>query len=386
MGRRDGTWACRLALAAGLALCGPGTAATITPVAESTAGYSSFDAPSVNSSGTVAFTAATGGTFKVFTAAPGAGATLALDPATASLTGARNAVINDAGQVGFISNSTAPSLPSGYRLDPGHQVTTVFNATSLNDVVQSVTTAGPGGTLYFDVANNGIVQGGAVRGDGSTTTTLIPANGGVGPHNVSRLAASSSQGHWAASVAPTNISTFRQVWEDGNVILTDTDRVYTDPFFGTSTLAAFGDPDVNSAGTVLVSANFAGAYDGIWKLDQGTVTPVLKSGAGVPAINDHNVMAALLTAGTKHIVYGNGDLSHTLISVGDALDGSTVTDLSFIHDGLSDGGADTLAFEATLADGRSGIFTAQVPEPAALALLASVAAPACVGRRRRKQR
>jgi hypothetical protein len=42
--------------------------------------------------------------------------------------------------------------------------------------------------------------------------------------------------------------------------------------------------------------------------------------------------------------------------------GSTVTDLDFQHDGLSE--SNVLTFYAALADGRQGIYVTSVPEPA----------------------
>ena len=57
----------------------------------------------------------------------------------------------------------------------------------------------------------------------------------------------------------------------------------------------------------------------------------------------------------------DGSFHSTLISVGDALGGSTVASLSFGPDGLNNGGQ--LAFFASLADGSSGLFIATVPAP-----------------------
>ena len=50
--------------------------------------------------------------------------------------------------------------------------------------------------------------------------------------------------------------------------------------------------------------------------------------------------------------------------------GSTITDLDFSHEGFSDG--NYLAFSATLADGRTGIYLTAVPEPALFGTLAPI--------------
>ena len=61
----------------------------------------------------------------------------------------------------------------------------------------------------------------------------------------------------------------------------------------------------------------------------------------------------------------NGTLSR-VISVDDALFGSTVTSVDMENDSLD---GNSLAFRYSLADGRTGIGMATVPEPGTLAIL-----------------
>jgi hypothetical protein len=60
-----------------------------------------------------------------------------------------------------------------------------------------------------------------------------------------------------------------------------------------------------------------------------------------------------------------------VISVGDMLDGKTVSALSFSGDRPLWG--DDLVFTAEFSDGSKGLFLTQVPEPAAMVLLAGAA-------------
>ncbi|WRH65668.1 MAG: PEP-CTERM sorting domain-containing protein [Planktothrix sp. GU0601_MAG3] len=85
--------------------------------------------------------------------------------------------------------------------------------------------------------------------------------------------------------------------------------------------------------------------------------------------------SATLDTGTKGIFIGADPVADKVITVGDSLFGSTITNLSFFADkGLNDQGQ--IAFYAALEDGRTGIFRADpakksVPEPTSvLGLLA----------------
>src|SRR5437773_1724687 len=84
-------------------------AANIAKVADSSAGYSNFSAPSVNDAGTVAFNATTGGTARIFTGTGGGPVTPALDPTAAGFIGLIDAPsINNAGQIAFVATESAP--------------------------------------------------------------------------------------------------------------------------------------------------------------------------------------------------------------------------------------------------------------------------------------
>ncbi len=95
-----------------------------------------------------------------------------------------------------------------------------------------------------------------------------------------------------------------------------------------------------------------------------------------PAINNQGSIAFLGARAGVLGMYLNGQ---NVISVGDALDGSTVTSLGFATQALND--SDQISFVANLADGRQGLYltTTAVPEPTSI-LLFSLLASACATR------
>ena len=76
----------------------------------------------------------------------------------------------------------------------------------------------------------------------------------------------------------------------------------------------------------------------------------------------------LSEASEQLAVFDNG-VEGTVISTGDALFGSTVTDLDFIAEGFND--QRQFAFRAVLAYGREVIALATVPEPASMSVVAA---------------
>lgn len=120
----------------------------------------------------------------------------------------------------------------------------------------------------------------------------------------------------------------------------------------------------------------------VWR--DGVVTPVPDSALLgdfiTTAINDAGVIAARATppGGAERVLLFKDGVRQTLVTVGDSLFDSTITDL-----GLGDiNNGEQLTFSATLADGRTvTVLATPVPEPAAAGLLALAAA---IGLRRRR--
>jgi hypothetical protein len=79
-------------------------------------------------------------------------------------------------------------------------------------------------------------------------------------------------------------------------------------------------------------------------------------------------MACPSSPSATGIFVGQDPTTDKVIMVGDALDGSTVTQLFFTRDGLNNNGQ--IAFTAELSNGTQGVFVATaIPEPSTIALL-----------------
>jgi hypothetical protein len=325
---------------------------TFTKIAETSDGYSNFTRPSVNSSGTVAFGATFAAGGHLFTSTGGV-ATPIFDQTIKSPS------INDSGQTSFIAG------PNVYRLT-GPTLTTIYNLPS----TLYNTTLSNSGNVYFTLNRNEIPDS-FLYGNGGQA---LPVDGALGLFPTgSFLPAVSSNDHPALS-SPSGISLF------GPQIPTS----YTEPNFfpggqpSTQNFASYGDADINASQTVVFSAFWGAISHNLYRFDNGVLTRIA-TGNTIPAINDQNIVAALFTDGTKSLKAGIGAPTDTVLSVGDPFMGSTITDLQFTHEGLSDG--NQLAFTATLADGRTGIYLTAVPEPAfALFIL-----PALALQKRRRQ-
>jgi hypothetical protein len=140
--------------------------------------------------------------------------------------------------------------------------------------------------------------------------------------------------------------------------------------------SGFGVSSINNAGTVAFRADLKAGGQGIFTGDGLTLTTIagtsgpFKSFEDVASINNEGTVAFLadFKAGGKGIFTETDLITDEVIATGDALFGSTVTNLSFVRDGLNDAGQ--LAFWATVADGRAFIVRADAaPEPSTVLLL-----------------
>jgi hypothetical protein len=160
--------------------------------------------------------------------------------------------------------------------------------------------------------------------------------------------------------------------------------------------SAFGDwPSINIDDTVAFAAALDAGGEGVYT---GTgaapnVTNLVADSTGpyatfgfVSLSNlDTVAFVATLDAGGRGIFTGPDPVADRVIATGDALFGSTVTDVNFYTEGLTE--RNQLAFVYQLANGTTGIAVATgipIPEPAALPLLA-LATAATLPRRRGRQ-
>lgn len=328
---------------------------TFTKVAESSGGYTNLTSPSVNASGTVAFGATFGGGGHLFTFTGGT-PTPVYDQTVITPS------INASGQIGFISQGNVYRFTSGTPANLG-SLPTLYATTISNS-----------GNVYF-TGNSGLIPDKFLVSDGVNVT---PVDHGLGLIAQGSLKPAVSSNDHTALTSPSAGVALDSV----GVVTTSTN--YTDPtipppFPNTEPFTAFGESDVNASKALVFQAFWGAITHNFYRYDNGVITQIA-TGNGIPAINDQNIVAALFTDGTKTLKAGLGAPSDKILSVGDAFMGSTVTDLQFTHEGLGDG--NQLAFMASLADGRTGIYVTSVPEPA----LAGLIVPAVYLLKRRRGR
>jgi hypothetical protein len=155
---------------------------------------------------------------------------------------------------------------------------------------------------------------------------------------------------------------------------------------GTNFAGFFSDllaePRINNKGAIAFRADLKSGGEGVFLIDNsGLRTIADTSGAfrelTAPSINNLGRVAfsALLDDRNLGVFTGPDPVAHRIIGPGDALDGSTVISAVTSSRSLNDAGQ--IAFLATLADGREGIYradpvrfsTVAVPEPSSVALL-----------------
>jgi hypothetical protein len=141
-------------------------------------------------------------------------------------------------------------------------------------------------------------------------------------------------------------------------------------------LANLGVASLNNSGAVTFRADLKAGGQGIFTSDGLSLARIadtsglFSSFADGPAINDRGIAAfvADLKAGGKGLFTGTDQALDEVIATGDALFGSTVSDLGFFRQGFNDLGQ--LAFWAQLTDGREVIaLGTPTPEPATVVML-----------------
>jgi hypothetical protein len=329
-------------------------------IADSADGLSDFGAaPALNNNGTVAFLASLPATDQrcLYTGDGGGLATIYCTPSIAVEQLSDFPSINDDGTVAFLW-SPAPyeqQIVTGN----GGPLTTLYQNNHYGFYAFDPPALNSAGVVAFHVVT--LIESRpeeVVSGDGGPPTVIdhgdvfdsthfgaFPAlnNAGLVAYTVQEIYPSQSE-------RAINLG-------DGQTVTT----LYSDQ---DGVFATFGEPALNDDGVVVFFATLAGGGSGIFGGDGGPVVVVAQDGSvfssfdTAPAINEYGsvVFAATLADGRGGIFTGPDVQYDTVITVGDALDGATVTELHFFRQGLNDNGQ--VAFFARLDNGASGIFRA----------------------------
>jgi hypothetical protein len=234
---------------------------------------------------------------------------------------------------------------------PGGGTVNKFDEPHLND---------SGQVAYFTTMNGGPALGVYLYNGAGGTTTRIAATGDVAPG-----------GGTFSLLGTTSMNDLGAVAFHSTTTGGPADALYRYSGGVLTRIAALGDP-----------ALAAGSPTGIW---------------GWNTINNNGLTAFATRTGAntttviQGIYTGDGTTTAKVVALGDALFGSTVTNLGLNKQSLNDAGQ--VAFNFTLQDGRSGVAVATpqaaaaVPEPGTLALasfpILALAAVRTVRRRRR---
>jgi hypothetical protein len=213
------------------------------------------------------------------------------------------------------------------------------------------------GTVAFAVGHSGGWQGaGVFTGSGGPLTTVISDASFPGAFNLAMNRSGVVAYQWPIGGQPPLF-----LYDNG----------VTTPV-ATGGAVIFDFVDVNDSAIVVVSESHA-----IRTGDSGGLTSFVDTTGpfaefeAVSISNMGSIAYLGIRADSIRGIYTGPDSSlDKVIEVGDALDGSTVSDLNYGRDGLNDLGQ--VAFWARLADGRQGVYIATaVPEPASGFLLAA---------------
>ncbi len=341
--------AAAMGLVFGFAARGEAASYTFTKLEDSSGSFLRFGFASINDGGTVAFSAA-------------------LDTDNNDIMDGSGIFISDGTTTTTIADSSG-----GFSL---------FGPPSITD----------GGAVAFwaslDAGGNGIFSS-----DGTTTTTIADTSGPLGSFGTNpsvndaeavafqaNLNIFTGSGGSTTTIAdtsgPFSFLNFPSITNTGTVafqafldaggsgIFMSDGTTTTTVVDSSSTFSAFNFPVTNNGGTVTFLGFLNGGGSGIFTSNGGTATTIADTTAGsfsffvnAASINDGGAVAfqAFFTGGNG-IFTGPDPVADKVIAIGDPLSGSTVTTVIFSREGLNDMGQ--VAFVASLADGRQGVYRA----------------------------
>lgn len=328
-------------------------------IADSTSGFAQFGAWQINERGEVAFTTAdgAGNNDAVYRGSGGPLTTIVDSTGPYSVWSSIVPGINQSGLVSFFANTDVNGLYTGSGGAPavlynGHTTSfSTFGAAWLND----------SGLAAFAAERHDSSLG-IYRGNGGPLTAIDEDTG--------------PRGDFGPNPALNNNGDVAYTANGNTLLMRGNGLVHTTIADSSGDFFYFNDPDISDSGMVafraLMSPPVGG--EGVF-IGNGGAVQTIADNTGVfnsfwlPSINDLDEVAfmATLDAGGQGIFTGPDPVADRVVMVGDPLFGSTVTDLMFYPGGFNSHGQ--LAFGYTLADGRSGVAMATIPEPGAASLL-----------------
>jgi hypothetical protein len=346
----------RLLLSTVLLIAAPSASAityTFTKIADSSGPLGIMaDGPAINSKGEVAFQAPLdAGGQGIFRGDGGPLTTIASGSSTYPQFTIRPS-ISDSGLVAYVRTISASS--SRVEVSDGTSTTIVADSTGPNfatfigwprindnNVVAFAATRDGGGTGVFTATSTAAFSTIVQTGFTGISPNITFSNTG----KVAFRGNSPSTGGWAIFAA--------------NGAVTTPIATVAGPY---STFA--GNASINDDGWVTFRATLDGqTVDHLFKSNGGPAIDITDTNgpysfAFIPAINNSGLVAfrASLDNGTSGIFTGPDPQADKVIVSGDPLDGSTVQTATIHNDSLNDNGQ--IAFRATLADGRFGIYRA----------------------------
>ncbi len=338
---------------------------TFTRIVEFTGPFQSTGTPAtLNDAGNVAFGATNNGAPGIFVGNGGPITTVADTSGDFDFFGFTS--INGQGVVSFFANKKDGT--SGFFAGPGGTTTLIDSAPPVSGFGGDTRSSASGDFISFHVFTTGGGQS-IFSFSGGTRTPIVDNSGEFASFDVDPEVNASGQVAFHGRLDGGNDGIF--VGSGGAITkIADTDGAFA--FFSST-------PDINDNGDVVFGGLTDSFADGIFIGNGGSITTYVDSTGlfapgfsfGPLAINNRGqvaFIASLDTPGEIGLFAGSDPVNDRVLMIGQALDGSTVTNISVFGDYLNNAGQ--VVFTADLADGRTAIFLADpAPEPGSLTLL-----------------